>query len=302
MAGLVITPTLNTINMVNGTASLDVAAGVTVDINADLKTGYATVASHATTSAIWAAAGNVINFTGTETLTDLPAAPQAGAQRTLICAGAVVFTHAGSLTVQGAATYTAAAGDVIIVTATSTTTFKINVLNQASKPAILLAGTAGKTITVTQNTSLDEAVAMSSKLTLALGAADLKAFMNAAGTAAEFANGIKLGTFNYNIATASGTQAIAGVGFKPSHVVFLGVCNGKLSISIDNGTVAYCAYTTATSAGWGSTDIGLLFPTGDGTYYAKGKISTLGADGFTLTWTKVNSPTGTAEITYLALR
>ena len=122
---------------------------------------YATVASHATTSAIWAAAGNVINFTGTETLTDLPAAPQAGAQRTLICAGACIFTHAGALTVQGGATYTAAAGDVIIVTATSTTTFKINILNQASKPAILLAGTAGKTITCTQNISLDAILTLS---------------------------------------------------------------------------------------------------------------------------------------------
>ena len=129
-------------------------------------TTYATVASHATTSAIWAGAGNVRNFTGAETITDFPAAPQAGAQRTLICAGAVVFTHGGSITVQGAATYTAAAGDVIIVTATTTTAFKINILNQASKPAILLAGTAGKTITVTENTSLDEAVAMSSKLTI----------------------------------------------------------------------------------------------------------------------------------------
>ena len=132
-------------------------------MSAAFETAYATVASHATTSAIWAAAGNVINFTGTETLTDLPAAPQAGAQRTLICAGAVVFTHAGSLTVQGAATYTAAAGDVILVTATTTTAFKVNILNQASKPAILLAGTAGKTITCTQDTSLDEAVAMSAK-------------------------------------------------------------------------------------------------------------------------------------------
>jgi len=86
---------------------------------------YATVASHATTSAIWAAAGNVINFTGAETITDFPAADQAGSERTLICAGATVFTHAGNITVQGGATYTAAANETVVVTALSTTTFYV---------------------------------------------------------------------------------------------------------------------------------------------------------------------------------
>jgi hypothetical protein len=86
---------------------------------------YATVASHATTSAIWAAAGNVINFTGAETITDFPAADQAGSERTLICAGATVFTHAGNITVQGGATYTAAANESIKVTALTTTTFLV---------------------------------------------------------------------------------------------------------------------------------------------------------------------------------
>ena len=91
---------------------------------------YATVASHATTSAIWAAAGNIIDFTGTETITDFPAADQAGAQRVLICAGACVFTHAGNITVQGGETYTATANDEVTVTALSTTTFKLTVKPQ----------------------------------------------------------------------------------------------------------------------------------------------------------------------------
>lgn len=135
----------------NGTITISLAAGLdalvdltnisitggTIGGTTVINTAYATVASHATTSAIWAAAGNVINFTGTATLTDLPAAPQAGAQRTLICAGACVFTHAGNITVQGAATFTAAAGDVVVVTAISTTTFKVNILKQDGKSIIL---------------------------------------------------------------------------------------------------------------------------------------------------------------------
>ena len=48
----------------------------------------ATVASHATTADIWGAAGNQIDWTGTATTTAFPAAPQAGAERVLICAGA----------------------------------------------------------------------------------------------------------------------------------------------------------------------------------------------------------------------
>lgn len=95
------------------------------------ESSLATVASHATTSAIWAAAGNIINFTGAETITDFPAADQAGPQRILICAGAVVFTHAGSITVQGSATRTSVAGDVVTITATTTTTFHVNFIAHA---------------------------------------------------------------------------------------------------------------------------------------------------------------------------
>ena len=105
--------------------------GGTLDTNTKaINLSYDTVASHATTSAIWAAAGNIINFTGTETITDFPAADRAGSTRTLICAGACIFTHAGSITVQGGATYTASAGDMVLITATTTTAFKVNILRQ----------------------------------------------------------------------------------------------------------------------------------------------------------------------------
>lgn len=118
------TPVFDTIISADLTTALTTAPKIT---SSDaINTAYATVASHATTSAIWAAAGNVINFTGAQTITDFPAAPQAGAQRLLICAGAAVFTHAGNITVQGAATYTAAAGTVVLVTALTTTTFRVD--------------------------------------------------------------------------------------------------------------------------------------------------------------------------------
>lgn len=86
-----------------------------------------TVASHATTAPIWVAAGEFINYTGTATATDFPSAPQAGMHKILICAGAAVFTHAGNITVQGDATFTAEAGDWVYVHASTTTTFKLNI-------------------------------------------------------------------------------------------------------------------------------------------------------------------------------
>ncbi len=106
-----------------------------------INTGYATVASHATTSAIWAALGNVINFTGAETITDFPAAAQAGSQRILICAGACVFTHAGNITIQGAANRTAVVGDIVLVTAITTTTFRINFIAGAGNVTAAIVDT-----------------------------------------------------------------------------------------------------------------------------------------------------------------
>lgn len=89
----------------------------------------ATVASHATTADIWAAAGNQIDFTGTATVTAFPAAPQAGAERALICAGACAFTAGANMLIDGVSsgnTVTCAANDTVIVRAITTTQFKLS--------------------------------------------------------------------------------------------------------------------------------------------------------------------------------
>jgi hypothetical protein len=133
---------------------------------------YATVASHATTSAIWAAAGNIINFTGAETITDFPAADQAGSERTLICAGATVFTHAGNITVQGGATYTAAANETVVVTALSTTTFYVRppgiTLSSVDADIKTLALPASTTISTFGASLVDDAAATNARTTLGL--------------------------------------------------------------------------------------------------------------------------------------
>jgi len=88
----------------------------------------ATVASHATTADIWGAAGNQIDWTGTETTTAFPNAPQAGAERVLICAGACSFTAGANMLIDGVAsgaTVTCAANDKVRVYARSTTVFEL---------------------------------------------------------------------------------------------------------------------------------------------------------------------------------
>jgi hypothetical protein len=143
---------------------------------------------------------------------------------------------------------------------------------------------------------------------IANGSANLKMFMNAAGTSAEWANGMKIASFTYDTATASGTQAITGVGFKPSHIIFLAAISNtnQMSIGFSNGTANYCfADYNATGTGTylnSTTTAIYLIQTSGGAIGAYATVSTLGADGFTLTWTKDGSKTGTATIFYLALR
>lgn len=86
-----------------------------------------TVAS-ATSPDIWTSAGNQIDYTGTVTATSFATAPQAGAMRQLVCAGAAIFTAGANMLIQGVpsgSNYTAVAGDVITVIAITTSQFRL---------------------------------------------------------------------------------------------------------------------------------------------------------------------------------
>lgn len=135
-------------------------------------------------------------------------------------------------------------------------------------------------------------------------AANLKLFGNAGGTAFETSTGMKTAWISRDMTTASGSQAVTGLGFKPSMVIFFAVGSGnQVSYGVDDGggINANCIYyLSSTSANiYGGQSIGLY--TSVGVEYS-GKISSLDSDGFTINWTKSGSPTGTAYIIYLALR
>lgn len=91
-----------------------------------LNTAKTTIASATTPDIFATTVGNTIDYTGTAICTGFAAAPQAGCQRTLVCAGAAVFTAGANMLIDGVASgqnFTAAAGDKIHVIAVTTTQF-----------------------------------------------------------------------------------------------------------------------------------------------------------------------------------
>jgi hypothetical protein len=118
----------------------------------------ATVAATATTTPLWSAAnGNIQDWAGTPTITDFPAAPQAGAQREVYPAAGTIITHAGNISVQGGANYTVRAGDKLTIAAVTTTTFYVGVTRKdgVSVAGPSLAATAEITATGATFTNAD---------------------------------------------------------------------------------------------------------------------------------------------------
>jgi len=139
------------------------------------------------------------------------------------------------------------------------------------------------------------------------GAANLKAFVNAAGTAPEWANGIKLGTFSRAIDAADGDVSYTGVGFKPSLVLFFGGTAATIAATFlggSNGTNHYSLnnYPTAGQVYIASAYC-IFLSTPTSSDYEVANLKTLDSDGFTLTWIKGGNPSAiTAIMFYVALR
>jgi len=114
------------------------------------------------------------------------------------------------------------------------------------------------------------------------------------------------GVFFRTMTDPSGTQAITGVGFKPKFVLFQANTNGGNAFSIgqDNGSFRGSTYANdgniATGMA-GTTSSSLNIHTGV-SIYQRGLISSLDIDGFTITWTKLGSPTLTGEIHFSAFK
>ena len=143
----------------------------------------------------------------------------------------------------------------------------------------------------------------SSKLArLAKGTANFKQFMNAAGTAPEWAKGIKHSSFFRDMTAESGDVAYTGYGFKPSLLVLEGFNNGQLQrmTGIYDADKSYCIYTTSAGIWTATFDVAYSYISSGNTQSAV--VKSLDSDGYTLTWTKAGSPTGTLMCEVIAFR
>jgi hypothetical protein len=96
-----------------------------MNMTGEINEKRSTVAATATTTQIWdAGTGNIIDATGTPTITDFPDASQAGSRRIVYFAAGTIITNNANIEVEGAANYTIVAGDRIEIEALTTSTFK----------------------------------------------------------------------------------------------------------------------------------------------------------------------------------
>jgi hypothetical protein len=127
----------------------------------------------------------------------------------------------------------------------------------------------------------------------------------AKATAASSGAQVKSGTFTRDTATASGTQAVTGVGFQPKCLMIVAGINGQASFGLgfDNGTAPFGAADDHVDAAntWVLTSSqSMIVAVTAGNNY-QGKVSTMDSDGFTVSWTRVGAPTGTLTVGYLAI-
>lgn len=124
------------------------------------------VVGHATLTPTWDYAyGEVQDVSGVVTYTAIPNAPRPGATRIWYPAAGAVMTHGGNISVQGAATITAAAGDKWVITAVTATTFYIDVIKKnGASPAGPSYSTIPAAITATGGSLTNNAVGTPTKI------------------------------------------------------------------------------------------------------------------------------------------
>lgn len=120
-------------------------------------------------------------------------------------------------------------------------------------------------------------------------------------------SGVKVGSFTRDVSLATGTQAITGVGFKPSAIVFLTSGQGAGNIAswgFDDRVVHEHVSVQGNQLDnyYQDTSNSIVYGVNISVDYYLGVIATLDNDGFTIQWTKVGNPTGTAYVKYMAFR
>jgi len=118
---------------------------------------------------------------------------------------------------------------------------------------------------------------------------------------------IASGQFSRDTSAAGADVAYTGVGFKPKGIIFMALQNSadEMSIGFDTKVALSAMYDgNALSANvWANAGTTIsIYPLEGSSTVQSAIVKTFDADGFTLTWTKTGSPTGTALVNYIAFR
>lgn len=177
----------------------------------------------------------------------------------------------------------------------------------ADRTLTITTGDANRTLTLGANSSISGTAIIESLLTTEgdivtrgaaaaerLAAVAVGQVFKSAGTTTKPAWGVpSIGDMNISSGTLSrstaGAGAVSGLGFAPKLVFFLCTdntsTNGNISIGIDNGTHRIMVAMTADGSGSnGSVSESIRIQRGTANYL-HGYITTMGADGFTVTYT-----------------
>lgn len=110
----------------------------------------------------------------------------------------------------------------------------------------------------------------------------------------------KLITSTRDLTAASGNVSYTGAGFKPTVIIQLSHITASIaSIGLADSARTDLGLKMNVTATYES---GVIYFETSSNNYQYGTIASYDSDGFTLTWTKVNSPTGTVNLGFLCLR
>ena len=118
-----------------------------------------------------------------------------------------------------------------------------------------------------------------------------------------------VGTFTRDQATASGDQVITGVGFRCKAIIVLASESATSEMSIgfsdmrptSNLDEALRDEHNSAANDYSIVGNALIYMYESGTNQYSGVISGFSGDGFTITWTRTGTPTGTITAAFLAL-
>jgi hypothetical protein len=137
-------------------------------------------------------------------------------------------------------------------------------------------------------------------------AADALATLIRTGTGASGVLQSKYISLTRDTSLASGSVAYTGVGFKPTALIFC-ISDGANRMSVGFIDAAKSGISlspwTAGYANWAAlSGIGAYVVDGTAANHATASVASFDADGFTLSWVKTGSPTGTQTVYVLCLR